>query len=205
MPTGSYTWPTGTASSGRRAWASAATAGAADVFDFLTGDLEQVRGNLNIDAGAGRHRVLVSDEADATGDGTLASPVVITDVIGPATGQQYDNLVAAEIQVKRLAFGDITYGAAPGTAPADIAASQRAQTTRPLRSTARPSSTSAMGTDSLHTSQNWIFIRWFLALRFRRSVSRRSVSLVARESKRYRDSGIRGAPRQRPGPSRPAE
>ncbi|HET6575741.1 MAG TPA: hypothetical protein VFG68_19225, partial [Fimbriiglobus sp.] len=90
-----------------------ATAGAADAFDFLTGDLEQVRGNLNIDAGAGRHRILVSDEADTTGDGTTASPVVITDVVvGPATGQQYDSLGAAEIQVKRLAFGDITYGAA---------------------------------------------------------------------------------------------
>ncbi|HET6573208.1 MAG TPA: hypothetical protein VFG68_06375, partial [Fimbriiglobus sp.] len=46
------------------------TAGTADAFDFLTGDLEQVRGNLNIDAGAGRHRILVSDEADTIGDGT---------------------------------------------------------------------------------------------------------------------------------------
>ena len=41
------------------------TAGQADVFEFLTGTLDDIRGNLNIDVGEGRHRLLVSDEAAA--------------------------------------------------------------------------------------------------------------------------------------------
>ena len=37
-------------------------------FEFLTGDLDDVPGNLNLDLGAGRHRLLISDEAATVGD-----------------------------------------------------------------------------------------------------------------------------------------
>lgn len=85
------------------------TAGAADVFEFLTGDLDALAGNLNLDAGGGRHRLLISDEAATAGD----DDIHISDVIGTATGgNDFDNTSAAEIQIKGLAFGDITYGAA---------------------------------------------------------------------------------------------
>src|SRR6516225_9941980 len=36
-------------------------------FDFLTGNLDQLYGSINIDFGAGRHRLLVSDESEMTG------------------------------------------------------------------------------------------------------------------------------------------
>ena len=86
------------------------TAGAPDVFEFLTGDLNAVRGNLNLDLGAGRHRLLVSDEAATAGD----SAVTISDTVGTPTGAGgFDKTTAAEIQMKGLAFGDITYGVAP--------------------------------------------------------------------------------------------
>ena len=37
-------------------------------FDFLTGDLDDVLGALNLDTGDGRHRLMVSDEAASAGD-----------------------------------------------------------------------------------------------------------------------------------------
>jgi len=87
------------------------TAGQPDVFEFLTGTLDLVSGNLNIDAGAGRHRLLVSDEAATAGD----SRVTISDIVGAPSGAGgFDDTGAAEIQVKGLAFGDLAYGAATG-------------------------------------------------------------------------------------------
>jgi Ca2+-binding RTX toxin-like protein len=88
------------------------TAGQADVFEFLTGTLDNISGNLNIDFGSGRHRLLISDEAGTVGDGTVLKPVTISDNIGVPTGTGgFDTTAAAEIQIKELAFGDITYGA----------------------------------------------------------------------------------------------
>lgn len=84
------------------------TAGQPDVFEFLTGHLDDIMGNLNIDVGAGRHRLLVSDEAATAGDDNVR----ISDNIMTATGgNDFDDLTAAEIQIQGLAFGDITYGA----------------------------------------------------------------------------------------------
>jgi len=80
-----------------------------DVFEFLTGHLDDIDGNLNIDVGSGRHRMLISDEAASQGDDNVS----ISDTIGTPTGDDnFDNTAAAEIQIKGLAFGDITYGAA---------------------------------------------------------------------------------------------
>jgi Ca2+-binding RTX toxin-like protein len=79
-----------------------------DVFEFLTGNLDDFRGNLNLDLGEGRHRLLISDEANLA-----AKQVTISDQVLTPTGiGTYDRTGAAEIQVKGLAKGDITYGVA---------------------------------------------------------------------------------------------
>jgi Ca2+-binding RTX toxin-like protein len=44
-------------------------------FEFLTGDLDDVNGALNLDVGTGRHKLMISDEAATVGD----SNVMITD------------------------------------------------------------------------------------------------------------------------------
>ncbi len=86
------------------------TAGQPDVFEFLTGDLDAISGNLNLDAGEGRHRLLVSDEAATEGDDSIR----ISDVIEtPTGGGEFDDTAATEIQIQGMAFGDITYGADP--------------------------------------------------------------------------------------------
>ncbi|NOR30694.1 MAG: hypothetical protein GQ539_06320, partial [Sulfitobacter sp.] len=46
---------------------------------FLTGHLNGITGLLNIDAGTGRHQLMISDEAAILGDGTSGQPAVITD------------------------------------------------------------------------------------------------------------------------------
>src|SRR5207253_11265967 len=66
-----------------------------------------IRGNLNIDAGAGRHLLFISDEASVVGDPT----VVITD--HPITPTA---LPGAEIEVRGLAPASIDYLAAAGSA-----------------------------------------------------------------------------------------
>ena len=75
-------------------------------FDFLTGDLNQLFGSINIDFGAGRHRLMISDEAATIGD----SGVLITDhATGtPATAQGL-TMSAAEIFITGLAQGGISY------------------------------------------------------------------------------------------------
>jgi Ca2+-binding RTX toxin-like protein len=89
------------------------TAGVDDVFEFLTGHLDDIRGNLNLDFGEGRHRLLISDEANEVGKGTLNSPVTISDQIVTPTGiGTFDDVSGAEIQIQGLTKGDITYGAA---------------------------------------------------------------------------------------------
>jgi len=89
------------------------TSGKIDEFEFLTGDLEAFAGNLNLDLGSGRHRLLISDEADTSSD-----TVNITDRPETPSGEGgFDDIstdvVQADIQIKGLAFGDITYRAAP--------------------------------------------------------------------------------------------
>ncbi len=79
-----------------------------DVFEFLTGHLDDVLGNLNLDVGTGTHRLLISDEAATVGDANITISDIITT---PTGGDTFDDTSAAEIQVKGLAYGDITYGA----------------------------------------------------------------------------------------------
>ena len=69
-------------------------------FDLLSGDLENIKGRLDLDAGAGRHRLWISDEADTTGD-----VAAITDVIAPIL----DRRIAPEITVTGLAPAQIGY------------------------------------------------------------------------------------------------
>ena len=57
---------------------SGAHYGQGDHPDYLYGDLDQVLGALNIDAGTGRHQLMISDEAALVGD----SDVRITDAPG---------------------------------------------------------------------------------------------------------------------------
>jgi len=75
--------------------------------DFLEGNLDFIRGNLNVDAGAGRHLLFISDEAATVGDPN----VVITD--HPTTSTRVNG---AEIEIRGLAPASIDYLAAAGTA-----------------------------------------------------------------------------------------
>jgi len=85
-----------------------ATDGNADPFDFLTGDLDDVRGDLNIDFGTGRHGLMVSDEAATEGD----ADVVITD-IEPDLPDLNRLDPDSEIWITGLNFGGISYGVDP--------------------------------------------------------------------------------------------
>ncbi len=64
-------------------------------FDFLSGDLDRVIGDLTVNAGSGRHRLMISDEAATTGDGS----VEITD------------LGTNDIEITGLAPAKIAYSA----------------------------------------------------------------------------------------------
>ena len=81
---------------------STANFGLGETTDFLTGHLHDIDGMLNIDAGVGRHVLLVSDEASTVGDAN----VWITD--GPLSGTAEPQ---AEIYMLGLADGAITYKA----------------------------------------------------------------------------------------------
>ena len=88
-----------------------ATIDSGDRFDFLTGNLDGIQGNLNLNAGIGTHQLLISDESATAGD----DGVYITDTGVAATGTDtFGNATNREIQVQGLAFGDIAYGAAGG-------------------------------------------------------------------------------------------
>lgn len=71
-------------------------------FEFLTGNLDDVLGAINLDTGLGRHRLMISDEAATAGD----SNVRITDVQPLAL----EGLAAvADIWIQGLADGGISY------------------------------------------------------------------------------------------------
>jgi hypothetical protein len=71
-------------------------------FEFLTGNLDQVRGAINLDTGLGRHRLMVSDEAATAGDGDVR----ITDV---QPGALQGLSASADIWIQGLAQGGISY------------------------------------------------------------------------------------------------
>ncbi|MEX2149864.1 MAG: LEPR-XLL domain-containing protein [Steroidobacteraceae bacterium] len=71
-------------------------------FEFLTGNLDEVHGALNLDTGMGRHKLMISDEAATAGD----SNVRITDVEPLAL----EGLAEfADIWIQGLARGGISY------------------------------------------------------------------------------------------------
>ena len=80
----------------------------APITDFLQGNLDQIRGTLNVDAGTGRHLLMVSDEAALAGDGSATSRAVITDQPVPGVAA----LPISEITIAGLSPAPITYGAA---------------------------------------------------------------------------------------------
>ena len=82
---------------------SGAAYGQADRPDYLYGNLDQILGALNIDAGSGRHQLMISDEAALVGD----TDVRITDAPG------------SEILVSGLAPAPITFKAAANGTFAD--------------------------------------------------------------------------------------
>ena len=59
-------------------------------FDFLTGNLNDVNGALNLDFGTGRQKLMISDEGTSIGDSAAAggdgTPVVITDTVANVPG-----------------------------------------------------------------------------------------------------------------------
>jgi hypothetical protein len=82
------------------------TDGNADAFDFLTGNLDDMRGDLNIIFGDGRHGLMVSDEASTVGDDNI----VITDT-EPDLPDRNNLNPNAEIWMTGLNFsGGINFG-----------------------------------------------------------------------------------------------
>jgi Ca2+-binding RTX toxin-like protein len=74
-------------------------------YDYLNGDLDDILGTLNIDGGAGRQVLMISDESSTVGD----PAVLITD--SPVAGLV--DLPTSEIRVVGLAPAPITFGATP--------------------------------------------------------------------------------------------
>ncbi|MFN2611440.1 MAG: hypothetical protein ABR507_11310 [Actinomycetota bacterium] len=75
-------------------------------FDFLTGNLDDFRGALNVDLGLGRHRLLMSDEASSHPDNYR-----ITDIYNAPT---MPSLVpGADIYITRAGLPGISYKASP--------------------------------------------------------------------------------------------
>ena len=98
-----------TACSCRRTPTSTSTRGAR--FQFLTGNLDDFRGALNLDLGLGRHRLFISDEAS-----THADDYAITGSIGDARGKSTTGLVGERRDLGHAgsAPAGISYKAAPG-------------------------------------------------------------------------------------------
>ena len=91
---------------------SLADVGLADHPQFLAGDLNAVAGTLNLDLGAGRHTLLISDEGTDVGDPN----VLITDVVAAARARDAALSATGEIFVVGLAPAGISYRAdASGT------------------------------------------------------------------------------------------
>ena len=85
---------------------------------FLTGHLHRIEGMLNIEAGDGRHLLMISDEASVIGDGDAATDrALITDTrthaLDTANAIGADNRLSSEneIFIVGLAPAPITYGA----------------------------------------------------------------------------------------------
>jgi len=75
--------------------------------DFLTGNLDDVRGALNIDLGAGRHRLFMSDEGSSVGDSvTITRNLAAHGLNAAALGL---DTAAGDIYVVGLAPGAISY------------------------------------------------------------------------------------------------
>ncbi|HWS58685.1 MAG TPA: calcium-binding protein, partial [Actinotalea sp.] len=83
--------------------------GLAERPEFLAGDLDAIEGTLNLDLGAGRHTLLVSDEGAGAGDGTAAVPVLITDVASAAITRDADLAANGEIFVVGLAPAGLSW------------------------------------------------------------------------------------------------
>jgi hypothetical protein len=81
------------------------TDGNADPFDFLTGNLDDISGDLNLDFGDGRHGLMISDEEATVGD----DDVVITDIL-PALKDLNRLDTGSDIWITGLNFGGISYG-----------------------------------------------------------------------------------------------
>ena len=90
-----------------------APAGAAYDFDFLSGHLDGILGDLNIDVGAGRHIMMISDEATDLTKGTAAAPVTVQRVDGAFTQPAILGDIEIEILSLNLVGRAIRYGAAP--------------------------------------------------------------------------------------------
>ena len=75
---------------------------------FLEGNLDFIRGYLNIDAGAGRHILMISDEASVVGDPNI----VITDPLDPLHPLHAGHLLGTEIEISGMAPAPIGYQAA---------------------------------------------------------------------------------------------
>ncbi|HEX5857107.1 MAG TPA: hypothetical protein VFY91_03265, partial [Microbacterium sp.] len=94
---------------------SRADAGIAEKPEFLAGDLDAIAGTLNLDLGAGRHTLLLSDEGAAAGDAN----VLITDVPSVAIARDAALAADGEIFVTGLAPAGISWRAAPSGTFAD--------------------------------------------------------------------------------------
>ncbi|HZB76199.1 MAG TPA: Calx-beta domain-containing protein [Solirubrobacteraceae bacterium] len=73
--------------------------------DYLHGHLDRVAGTLNLDFGAGRHTLMISDEMATAGDGN----VLITDVQAAALARDPRLAANAEIWIAGLAQGAISF------------------------------------------------------------------------------------------------
>jgi hypothetical protein len=93
-------------------------------FDFLTGNLDDVNGSLNLDLGSGRHQLMISDEGTSIGDdiGGDGTAINITDTLSkvPDTAAARGLATDAEIWITGLngqpavfPEGGISYKVAP--------------------------------------------------------------------------------------------
>ena len=86
--------------------------GAVYAFDFLTGHLDGILGDLNIDAGQGRHVMMISDEATGLSKGTSDVPVTIQRVDNTFTQPAILGDIEIEILNLNLVGRAIRFGAA---------------------------------------------------------------------------------------------
>ncbi len=79
-------------------------------FDLLSGHLDDILGRLDLDAGRGRHRLWISDEADTTGD-----VATITDVVpAAAPGDIQPEITITGLSPARIGFRADTQTGATG-------------------------------------------------------------------------------------------